>query len=692
MKRFLLTIVGLLAFAIGMNAETYTHTFAQDELTTQGGNVALSGIEWTASAADNIGWNKEKGIQFGNKNAACKSFSLSTSAFKDFTITSVTVYGSIASSGDAKATIKAGNSTSEQYTFGASSTQCRFECKEQGEIVISINATQRAYYVSKIEVEYELPADMVDIEEPVFVTPVDCVYLNKVQIAAETNDESLVLYYTIDGTEPSYEDYNSDPRVGTTKCSKYWVMYHDLTDSTTVNTIKVMAVRVDGESVYKSDVVEATYIVSAQKPYTPATAIVSNNKYAFFAKDSIADALNPTTDNGYLNGRTTVKHDRCNEAAVYNAFTFTEVDGGYTIQDATGRYMYINGTSNDFFFASEKPAAGAVWSIAFTGDRAEIKNGNSTVYYVADEDKFGCFATAGENMELPSLYALREYPQATITPENNSAVKGLHEIVITCEDGIAVSEGFSLRAVGLEKKEGGYEVDRTYNCQQIDNNTLKFTIDTPIVTEDNITLEILINGDIYLNPDDIKYPLPIISKYARVICTYTHTGEAAPAEILAVTPANNSKVEKLSYILFTFNKIVNKSEDANKVAKLYREGSSELISVEVTSLKEGSESDHVKQEQKAIKVSEPITKNGTYILEVEDGFFVDRNNNEVKGITLKYVVENETGIEEIIAGGETNWVVYNMTGVKVLDTEDAEDLNNLPKGIYIINGNKVIVK
>ena len=54
MKRFLLTIVGLLAFAIGMNAETYTHTFAQDELTTQGGNVALSGIEWTASAADNI--------------------------------------------------------------------------------------------------------------------------------------------------------------------------------------------------------------------------------------------------------------------------------------------------------------------------------------------------------------------------------------------------------------------------------------------------------------------------------------------------------------------------------------------------------------------------------------------------------------------------------------------------------------
>ena len=50
------------------------------------------------------------------------------------------------------------------------------------------------------------------------------------------------------------------------------------------------------------------------------------------------------------------------------------------------------------------------------------------------------------------------------------------------------------------------------------------------------------------------------------------------------------------------------------------------------------------------------------------------------------------GIEDIIAGEETSWTVYNMTGVKVLDTENAEDLNNLPKGIYIINGNKVIVR
>lgn len=692
MKRILLSIIGILAFAIGINAETYTHTFKKGDLTTAGGKVTLSNIEWTASSANSIEWKAEKGIQFGSKNAACESFSLTTSAFKDYTIKSVAVHSSIASSGDAKITIKAGNATSNQYTLNTSSTECKFECKEQGDIVISWTATQKAYYVSQIEVVYELPAEMVDVEEPVFVTPIDSIYSNKVQIAAETKDESLVLYYTVDGTEPSYEDYNSDPRVGTTKCSKYWVMYYDLTDSTAINNVKVMAVKVDGESVYKSDVVEATYIVSASKPYTLATSINNNNKYALFANDSIADVLNPTIANGYLNGRIAKKHDKCYEAAEYNAFTFTETNGGYTIQDAAGRYMYINGTSNEFFFAEEKPATGAVWNIVFTENNVEIKNGNNTVYYVADEDKFGCYTTIEANMELPSLYMLREYPKATTSPENNSYVKGLQEIIITCDEGIAVSEDFKLRAIGLEKKEGGYEVDRTYNCQQVDDNTLKFTIDTPIATEDNINLEIVITGDIYLNPSDIKYPLPIIGKYNRTICTYTHIGDAAPAEILAVSPTDGSKVEALGYILFTFSNIVDKSSDESKTAKLHREGSNDLIAVEVTSLKDGSDSDHVKQEQKAIKVSEPIIKNGTYVLEIEDGFFEDRNGNAVKGITLKYIVENETDIEDIIAEGETNWVVYNMTGVKIFDTGNAQELKTLPKGIYIINGKKVIVK
>jgi hypothetical protein len=64
----------------------------------------------------------------------------------------------------------------------------------------------------------------------------------------------------------------------------------------------------------------------------------------------------------------------------------------------------------------------------------------------------------------------------------------------------------------------------------------------------------------------------------------------------------------------------------------------------------------------------------------------------MKGITIKYIVENSTGIEEIIANGENGWVVYNTNGIKVLETMDASKVNALPAGIYIVNGIKTVIK
>ena len=69
------------------------------------------------------------------------------------------------------------------------------------------------------------------------------------------------------------------------------------------------------------------------------------------------------------------------------------------------------------------------------------------------------------------------------------------------------------------------------------------------------------------------------------------------------------------------------------------------------------------------------------------------NGNEVAGMTLKYIVKNETtGIEEITTKEDTECVVYNVAGIKVLDTKNANDLNTLKNGIYIVNGQKVIKK
>ena len=715
MKKFLLLLIGFMAFAVGLNARTYTHTFKKEDLTTVGrndlvlgsisyaenGELVSSDIVWEASDAPVMKWDATngRGFQIGSTNEVCTNYSLKTNSFASLSpeirIKSVTVYTCVGNNdADAKMTIKVGDKSEEFTLIKDVESKHTLECDDNGNIEISWEASKRAYYVSKIEVVYILPASMVLVELPVFTTPTDSIYADKVDVNVKTTDLNHVIYYTLDGTIPSYDDFNSDPRVGTTGSSKTYVMDFKLTDSLTVNNIKVIAVQVDEDVVYKrEEVVEATYIVSTTKPFIHTTEVLNSNKYAFVADNKVvADALVPAIENGFLSERAVLKHDKCIETIVYDAFTFTEIEGGYTIQDAAGRYMYIADNANEFSFANEKPETGAVWNVTINEDgTAEVKNGNKAIYYVKSEGKFGCYEEAGEDMEMPKLYTPKEYPQIAFNPENGSEVKGLQEIIITCEDGISVSNNFKLIARGNQYGNGKYEINTTYKYEQNDEKTLKFTIDTPLASENNIELDIVIEGDIFLNPDVLKYPLPK-ARYTNKICSYKHLGDAEAAKITKVEPADNSTVEELKYILFTFDNYVTEV-NTEKGAKLHLEGSEELIGLEYTTYKYGSDSEHVDQLQGALKTAESIVTNGTYILEIEDGFFKDMNGNEVVGMTLKYIVKNETtGIEEITTKEDTECVVYNVAGIKVLDTKNANDLNTLKNGIYIVNGQKVIKK
>lgn len=692
MKKFLLSLFTILCVLATSNAETYTHTFKSDDLTATGGTVTLSDIEWVASEATQVEWSTQKAaMQIGTKNSPTTSYTLSTSGFAEYKIKSITVNSFVASNGDAKVTIVAGSQTSEAYKLSTSNAAYTFDCDDtNGDITISWSASQRAYYVKSITIEYELPADMVDIEEPTFKVPAG-VYENKVTATVETKDQSLALFYTLDGTDPNYELSQDEAGAtvlqptGTTMTSKTYAMYPELKESA---TIKVMATRLDGETVYESDIVEARYIVSPTKPYVPAASITNGQRYAFVANDSVADFLFGAA-NGNLQGRKiSGKEQKYIETVEYNAFTFTSTDGGYTIQDTEERYMYLNGNDGKVSFATEKPATGAVWSVEVENGQATVKNGNSTLYYSTANDIFGCYANKTDDMVLPSVYMAREYPKATITPEDGSYVQGLKEFTITCDEGIAVSSNFSLTVQGNQRMDRTYEIDRVYNCTQVDENTLKFTTDEALTSVDNINIDLIITGDIILNPEGMSYNHPIKGRWTRSIYSYTHIGSSAAATIISVEPANGSKVESLSYILFTFSNIAT-TVDTSKEAKLYKEGSEEAIPFSFTNLKE--DGTHAGQDQGGLLLDIPVTENGTYILKIADGYFVDRNSKEIKGITLTYIVENDTAIEDIIANKENGWTVYSTSGIKVLETKDANSIKALPAGIYIINGIKTVV-
>ena len=675
MKKFLLSLFCLIFMAVTAGAETYTHTFKNGELTAEGGTVTLSNIEWTASAATYIGWNNNgKGIQIGKSADVCKSYTLKTSALAECTIKSVTVNSSIANSGDAKLTIKVGDQVSEAYTIITTDEAYTFDCEDTtGEITISWETTAKAYYVSSITIEYTPDAGTVIVPTPEFKTPA-VVYADKVKVTAETTDQSAVLYYTLDGTDPSYEDYVNE--TGSTKCSKYWVMYFDLTQTT---TIKVIAVKTDGDVAFKSAVAEQTYIVSRTMPYVPASSIASGSKYAIVAADSAATYYYEDKAYGYLPTKTaTAVNGKYIETVECAGFTFTAVDGGYTIQDELGRYVYHTEARTNFNYAAEQPAEGAVWSVDVDTDgNATIACDGYTVYYSTKYETYGCYPAdkVTEEHVLPKLFMQREYPTYTVTPENNATIDKLEKIIITCEEGISATNDLVIKAEGKSA---------TFTIEQTDSKTLTVTPSSPITTENNMELNINITaGDIILNPEVMSMSFPVPKKYGvRKIAKYLLTGNAPAATIEKITPANGSTVEKLSYVLFRFSYFPNVSEDETRQPRLHAEGSEELIALEYTTLKEDG-SGHVHMMEAALKVVEPIITNGTYILEIPTGYFIDANNKDIKGVTLKYIVKNSTGIEEVETETGMTGIIYDLQGRKV---------ENLSKGIYIVNGKKVLVK
>ena len=674
MKKFLLSIFTILCIMATANAETYTHTFSEGELTTAGGTVTLSDIEWNASPATVIEWNKTKGIQIGNKSNPVTSFTLSTSGFAGCTIRSITVNSSIAASCDAKFTITVGSQTSDAFAPKSADAAYTFDCDDTtGNITISWTASQRAYYVKSITIDYTPDASTVVVPAPEFLTPA-VVYADKVEkVTVETADQEAVIYYTTDGTDPVYEDYINE--TGTTKCSKYYVMYFDLTTTT---TIKAIAVKTDGDAVFKSDIVEQTYIVSRTMPYLPANSIVSGKKYAMVAADSAATYFYGKEAEGNLPSKAVTdvngKYSNTVECA---GFTFTATDGGYTIQDELGRY--ISPAGNGFGYATK-----AVWSVTTDNNgNATISSGGKTIYYSTTDATFGCHATATAEHLLPKLYMQREYPQYTITPVTGTTMEKLESIIVECKEGIAATSDLKIEAEGFKTK---------FTVSQKGNNTLVFTADEPIVSHNNYDTSINITaGDIKLNPSVMDMSLPAPVKYGvRTMAKYTITGDAPAAVIEEVTPANGTTVEELSHFVFTFSYYASHTDNTEISPKLHLEGSNELIALEKSVQKE--DGSYIGMLQAALKTVEPVIANGTYILEIPTGYFCDGNGKDIEGVTLKYTVENDTAIEDIIADGEKGWTVYNTNGIKVLETKDAHKVNALPSGIYIVNGTKIVIK
>ncbi|MCH5239992.1 MAG: hypothetical protein J1F38_07195 [Muribaculaceae bacterium] len=84
---------------------------------------------------------------------------------------------------------------------------------------------------------------------------------------------------------------------------------------------------------------------------------------------------------------------------------------------------------------------------------------------------------------------------------------------------------------------------------------------------------------------------------------------------------------------------------------------------------------------------------GTYSIMIPEGYInvtdIDNGTYPSQLINLTYTLEETTGIDNI--SSDDNVTIYNLNGVKVDSGVKKSSVNNLPKGIYIVNGKKVVV-
>lgn len=186
---------------------------------------------------------------------------------------------------------------------------------------------------------------------------------------------------------------------------------------------------------------EFTLYVSTLSDYMETTAVKSGKTYALAANvegtNYMASTLSATYNYGYLPVNEAGTAALVGATDLLNGFTLTETNGGYTIQDAYGRYLYMKDNFDSFNVSADRQE-GDVWTVEPQADgTVKITNvlKGKYIQYRASHNSYGAYADVQGVM--PSLfvkndiqvgeggYATAYSDNAVILPE------GLQAAVIT---------------------------------------------------------------------------------------------------------------------------------------------------------------------------------------------------------------------------------------------------------------------
>ncbi len=164
---------------------------------------------------------------------------------------------------------------------------------------------------------------------------------------------------------------------------------------------------------------------------------------------------------GYLNAQSAERDEEGNlTSAASNIFSFKETEGGFTIQDAYGKYYYMTGSYNSANVSATLPSSGHVWTVEQTDyyeyTITNVSNGK-WMQYSTEHTSMGIYGSAQDGALMP--YLVPTVAPSLIKIEQNEytlqKVAGVLDVPAEIDGNVSVSfEADWLSYVGVKYIDG----------------------------------------------------------------------------------------------------------------------------------------------------------------------------------------------------------------------------------------------
>lgn len=252
----LLCIVGTFgAYAQDTSTKTYTYNAVQSDFKKGDFSFTSDGVAWSGAMPSSIylGNSTSKGVQIGSKNSH-GPLTLTTSGISG-TIKTIVVNTSTNSKGNVSLTVSVGGKSVGTQNATSEATDYTFTANASGEINLSWT-TDNAIYLKSIAITYTTSTDPTPTPDP---TPSIAVptfsessktFSDKFALTLSKGSDAEMIMYTTDGTDPSFENNNG-------------VLYEAPISITHTTTVKAIAISDDGK---ESDVATEVYTLALPAP------------------------------------------------------------------------------------------------------------------------------------------------------------------------------------------------------------------------------------------------------------------------------------------------------------------------------------------------------------------------------------------------------------------------------------------